>query len=153
MDKFGHVIWGGITVKHRQLMLFGTLCALVILGALAGITTPQKVRSQEAFHQAELAGDALFHSSGLGTNGLSCDNCHVDGGRFSHQVGGRRIPSLVDAKSMFPEARPDGQVRTLESQINLCITRALKGRPLPANSRRLGQLDLYIRHLSRFHER
>ncbi|NMP23752.1 c-type cytochrome [Sulfobacillus harzensis] len=140
-------------MKHPKTVLFLSLCALLVGGALIGITTPQQVQARQSLRDAELSGDALFHSSRLGTNGLSCDTCHVDGGRFSHQLGDRRIPGLVGAKTLFPEAQANGQVRTLEAQINLCITHALKGRPLPANSRKLALLDLYIRHLSRFHER
>lgn len=140
-------------MKHPTIMLFFTLCAVLMMGALTGITTPQKVAAKEALHHAEHTGDVLFHSPHLGANGLACDTCHVDGGRFSHRWGPRRIPSLVGAKTLFPKATTQDQVRTLEAQINLCIVHELKGRALPASSRKLALLDLYIRHLSRFHER
>lgn len=140
-------------IQHPKLMLFASLCALVTAGIALGITTPQAAQAKVELHTAEHAGDALFHSAKLGTNGLTCDTCHVDGGRFSHRLGARRIPSLVGAKTLFPEPEANGQVRTLEQQINLCIKRGLQGKSLPQDSRKLALLDLYIRNLSRFHER
>ncbi len=140
-------------MPHLKQVLFFSLCGLVAVGVLTGVTTPQAVQAKIALRSAEHRGDMLFHSSRLGTNGLSCDNCHVDGGRFSHRLAARRIPSLVGAKSLFPVVSSNGQVRTLEEQINLCIMRGLQGKPLAPESRQLSLLDLYIRHLSRFHER
>lgn len=140
-------------MRHVKPILFLSLCGFLGVGALSGITTPRIVQAHIAQYAAEHQGDVLFHFRNLGTNGLSCDSCHVDGGRFSHRLGPHRIPSLVEAKALFPQAETNGQVRTLETQINLCLVHAMNGHPLSSDSRQLGLLDLYLRHLSRFHER
>lgn len=132
---------------------FFTLCGLVAVGVTTGITTPSQLQAKMSLRAAETTSDQLFHSVKLGSDGLSCNSCHVDGGRFSHRLGARRIPSLVWAKDAFPAVRPGGQVVTLEEQIDDCIVHAMKGKPLPMNSQKLALLDVYIRRLSRFHER
>jgi cytochrome c len=84
---------------------------------------------------------------------LTCDTCHVDGGRFSHRLGSQRIPSLITVQRAFPLIKTNGQVVTLENQINLCLTHRMDGPGLASTSPKLALLDLYLRHLSRFHER
>ena len=133
--------------------IFLTLSVLTALGITSGVTTPTQYQAAMSLRQAERDGQALFHSTQLGTNGLSCDSCHVDGGRFSHRLKGQRIPSLVKAKAMFPAINPSGNVTTLGAQINQCIIHNLHGNRLSLTSRKLGLFDLYLRHLSRFHER
>jgi len=140
-------------MQRLKMAVIAVLSGLVIAGVSSGITTPQAVQAKVALREAEIQADRLFHSPKLGTNGQSCDNCHVDGGRFSHRLGNHRIPSLVDAKDLFPQVHTTGQVNTLETEINHCIVRQLDGHPLPESSRTLALLDLYLRHLSRFHER
>jgi cytochrome c len=138
--------------RLRWLALAG-LCAITALGIANGVTTPTQYQTRLSVRQAERDGDALFHSPALGTNAATCDTCHVDGGRFSHRIGDVRLPSLVGAKHLFPTVDPQGRVTTLEAQINQCIVREMRGRPLSPSGRRMGLLDLYLRHLSRFHER
>lgn len=137
-------------VKWFTLVL---LCGITTVGVAAGVTTPVQYQMRMSLRQAELDGDALFHSPALSTNGQTCDTCHIDGGRFSHRLGSRRLPSLVGAKRAFPDVNSEGEVTTLENQINQCIVQQLHGSALAPKSRRLGLLDLYVRHLSRFHER
>lgn len=133
--------------------MFLALVGITGAGIASGVTTPSRYQATVSLREAELDGKALFHSTALGTNGLSCDSCHVDGGRFSHKLGAHRIPSLVRAQRAFPAVDAGGNIHTLESQIDQCIVHNLEGKPLPPQSRRLGLLDLYIRHLSHFHER
>lgn len=130
-----------------------TLGGVLVVGIATGITTPTRYEARITLRQAEVDADALFHSTVLGHNGLSCDSCHIDGGRFSHRLGQRRLPSLVSTKDAFPVVDTEGEVTTLETQINQCLVRYMKGKPLSPTSNKMGLLDLYLRHLSRFHER
>ncbi|MCY0899755.1 MAG: hypothetical protein OWU33_12645 [Firmicutes bacterium] len=129
------------------------LIVLVALSIARGVTTPAQLNANQRLRAAEAYGDHLFHSPSLGANHRSCDSCHIDGGRFSHRLGSRRIPSLIGAKTQFPLVQANGHVETLEAEINACLVHFMRGQPLPPTSRRLAVLDLYIRHLSRFHER
>ena len=129
------------------------LSGLIAVGIATGITTPTQYHAQMQLRQAEHRGDVLFHSQALGMNGLSCDTCHVDGGRFSHRLGLQRIPSLVQAKRAFPLVTANREIVTLEDQINLCLMHHMEGHALSPESPKLALLDLYLRHLSRFHER
>lgn len=140
-------------MRVAKWMLFASLCSIAGIGVAAGISTPSQVQAHVELRRAEYAGRNLFHSPDLGSHGISCDNCHVDGGRFSHRLGNHRLPSLVSIKNAFPMVSSNGQITTLESQINQCLVHRMNGRPLPASSRRMALLELYIRHLSHFHER
>jgi cytochrome c len=129
------------------------LGGLVLVGWTFGVTTPAQYRAQLRLSNAEQKGDRLFHSAALGQDGLSCADCHIDSGRFSHHWDGQKIPALAIARREFPRVDAHGHVITLETQINQCLIRYLKGKPLAPSSNRLGLLDLYLRHLSRFHAR
>ncbi|MCY0879374.1 MAG: hypothetical protein OWU84_10595 [Firmicutes bacterium] len=129
------------------------LACLVIYSCATGITTPQTVTAVHRLRAAEARGDRLFHDPNLGTNHRSCNSCHTDGGRFSHRLGLHRIPSLVGVKTAYPRVTAKGRIQTLEAQINDCLVERMHGHPLSATSPQLALLDLYLRHLSRFHER
>lgn len=140
-------------MTRLQGILIGVLGSVAAIGLAFGITTPSAVQAKTELREVEFQGDRLFHSPRLGSTSYSCNDCHVDGGRFSHHLGAHRIPSLVSTKNQFPRTDASGQVTTLEDAINQCITANLHGRALPQSSQKLALLDLYLRHLTRFHER
>lgn len=132
------------------------VAVVVLVGSVTllgiGLSTgrsPNDMTRALALRHAEQLGRAWFGNPRLGTNGLSCQSCHQDGGRFSAMESGRRIPALVGVQHEFPRVT-GRQVKTLEDTINLCIVRHLGGRPLPVGSQRLALIDLYLCHLHRF---
>jgi len=70
-------------------------------------------------------GKALFESAKLGTNGKSCATCHPGG-------------SKLEWPATFPEEK-------LAEAVNTCISKALKGKPLPVESTELKSLVRYIK--------
>lgn len=72
-------------------------------------------------------GKTLFNDAALGgsANPASCNTCHPDG-RKLEQAGG---------------------LENLKDMINSCITRALHGKPLDADSPEMESLVLYIQSL------
>jgi thiosulfate dehydrogenase len=86
--------------------------------------------------KAELAraitqGHDLFHSSKLGTNGISCDMCHPN------------------ASNTHPETYPKFQtqlkkVALLRDMINWCIENPLEGKKLPDDDPQMKALEAYI---------
>jgi thiosulfate dehydrogenase len=78
-------------------------------------------------------GEKLFHSSQLGKNQVSCDQCHPN------------------ASNTHPETYPKfqkqlGKVSKLFEMINWCIQNPLEGDPLAAEDPRMIALEAYIAH-------
>lgn len=73
------------------------------------------------------AGEKLFQSTALGSNGKSCKSCHAQGAG---------LENLNDYDS-----------EVLRGLINICVEDALKGSPFPAGAQELKDLEEYIRRL------
>ena len=76
-------------------------------------------------------GEKLFHSPDLGTNKVSCDQCHPN------------------AANTHPETYPKfqqqiGRVINLSEMINWCIRNPLEGEPLPLDDARMTALLSYM---------
>ncbi len=81
-------------------------------------------------------GDELFHSPKLGTNGLTCANCHPD--------------AAFTNPDTFPKFQPNvGEVATLRDMINWCIKIPLKGKMLAHDSEEMKALEAYIYYMYR----
>ncbi|MCL4468473.1 MAG: hypothetical protein M1591_06040 [Deltaproteobacteria bacterium] len=85
-------------------------------------------------------GKLLFNDPKLSgaTSGMSCNSCHPDGKGLS--AAGKK-------KTGFKN--PAGTFSTLPETINHCITMALKGKALKADSREMQDLIAYIRSLKK----
>jgi thiosulfate dehydrogenase len=91
---------------------------------------------EEAIWKAEYEklvreGDRLFHSSELGTNGISCDMCHPN------------------AANTHPETYPKFQTQLnrmalLRDMANWCIENPLEGKPLADDDPRMKALEAYM---------
>ena len=76
-------------------------------------------------------GYKLFHSSELGTNGISCDMCHPD------------------ASNTHPESYPKFQtqlkkVALLRDMVNWCIENPLEGKKLADDDEKMKSIEAYI---------
>ncbi len=91
-------------------------------------------------------GETLFRDATLSPIRSSCDTCHLGAGTLSSFHDGVVIPSLLGAASGYPKM-VQGQVVTLDGQINHCIT-AMGGKALRVNSQELRELNLYLHWLS-----
>lgn len=75
-------------------------------------------------------GDRLWHSPELGTNGLTCGNCHPDAANSNPHT--------------FPKFQTNaGDVITLREMINWCIKVPLEGKELPHDSPKMKALEAY----------
>lgn len=94
--------------------------------------TKEDLKKREAeFMSVVKKGDALFHSSKLGKNTVSCDMCHPN------------------ASNTHPETYPKfqkqlGKVVGLRDMINWCIQNPLEGQTLKADDPRMIALEAYI---------
>jgi len=116
-------------------MLIGVTVAVALVlkpASRADDFTKQDVeRYTKEFMTVVKEGDKLFHSSTLGKNKVSCDQCHPN------------------AANTHPETYPKfqkqlGRVITLSEMINWCLRNPLEGDPLPADDPRMVALLAYI---------
>ena len=123
------------TKKLFGMMLIGLIVAAVLTlrpSSRADDFTKQDVeRWTKEFMTVVKEGDKLFHSSTLGKNKVSCDQCHPN------------------AANTHPETYPKfqkqlGRVITLSEMINWCLRNPLEGDPLPADDPRMVALLAYI---------
>jgi len=123
------------TKKLFGMMLIGLIAAAVLTlrpSSQADDFTKQDVdRWTKEFMTVVKEGDKLFHSSTLGKNKVSCDQCHPN------------------AANTHPETYPKfqkqlGRVITLSEMINWCLRNPLEGDPLPADDPRMVALLAYI---------
>jgi thiosulfate dehydrogenase len=94
-------------------------------------TKEDVVRYTKEFMTVVKEGERLFHSSTLGKNKVSCDQCHPN------------------AANTHPETYPKfqkqiGRVITLFEMVNWCLRNPLEGEPLAADDPRMVALLSYI---------
>ncbi len=91
-------------------------------------------------------GRKLFKDSSLGTNGKSCNSCHINMGRSYKKgpMGAMNFFSREKYPRYFMMAK---RVMSLDQIINTCVKMALKGKPLKWNDPKLTALNAYISSL------
>lgn len=87
-----------------------------------------------------LANDENMRFAG---NNLSCNNCHLNGGR---KIGSG---SFVGVYNRFPQFRGrENKIGTLEERINGCMERSMSGRKMPEDSEEMQAIIAYMKWLS-----
>ena len=104
------------------------------LPAQADEFTPEDLKRWEQEFMAVVdEGEKLFHSSQLGKNQVSCDQCHPNGANTHPET--------------YPKFQKQlGRVIELFEMINWCIENPLEGDPLVADDPRMIALEAYIHH-------
>lgn len=96
-----------------------------------------KVGRDIFLHTGEYAGQYVG-------NGLSCSNCHLDGGRLAHSA------PLWAAWVKYPAYRNKNKmVNTMEERIQGCFTYSMNGTPPAADSRELKAIMSYAYWLAK----
>ncbi|PRZ22146.1 c-type cytochrome [Flavobacterium granuli] len=76
------------------------------------------------------------------TNGMNCNNCHLDAGT---KPWGNNYGSVY---SMYPKMRArSGQVENLYKRVNDCMERSLNGQPLKEDEREMKAMIAYIEYI------
>ncbi len=76
------------------------------------------------------------------TNGMNCQNCHLDAGT---RPWGNNYGAVW---SNYPKFRTrSGSIETVEKRINDCFERSLNGKPLPEDSKEMKAIVAYMRWL------
>ncbi|UCF79245.1 MAG: c-type cytochrome [Candidatus Eiseniibacteriota bacterium] len=99
---------------------------------------------------AELAksvknGKVLFGDESLGTNGMTCNSCHAEGGTKDGKMGEMVIPAFDNLAAKYPKYfKMAEKVMTLSQVNNACIVMAMKGKPLSWDDQKLADLTAYV---------
>lgn len=78
------------------------------------------------------------------TNGMNCQNCHLDAGT---KVWGNNYGSVF---STYPKYRPrSGKEEDIYKRINDCFERSLNGKALALNSKEMQAIKAYIEYVGK----
>ena len=129
-------------MKDMKKLLFGVMLIGVIIAVAlvmkpasrADEFTKQDVeRYTKEFMTVVKEGDRLFHSSTLGKNKVSCDQCHPNGANTHPET--------------YPKFQKQlGRVISLFEMVNFCIRNPLEGDPLAADDPKMVALLAYMTH-------
>jgi cytochrome c len=103
-----------------------------------------KMTPETAMKAAITNGKALFSDESLGTNGKTCNDCHMAGGTMEGKMGKMVIKPFHEVNEKYPMYwMMAGKVMTLDQVINWCIMTPLEGEPLKWDDQRLADLAAY----------
>ncbi|MFQ6093094.1 MAG: hypothetical protein ACE5OR_10510 [bacterium] len=138
--------------------LFALCLVFVLVLALWAFSQEKKgqMKGQKmltpAQQQAELAkvvekGKALFYDKELGTSGMTCNSCHLEGGTKTNpmKMKGMTMDAFDNLGAQYPKYFPMAmKVMTLDQVINFCVVNPLKGKPLTLDDPKLTALTTYV---------
>ena len=126
-------------MRKRKFFSSACLAGLIGFGFLAisfsiqadDFTEADLKRWNQEFMSVVMEGEKLFHNGELGTNKVSCDQCHPN------------------AANTHPETYPKfqqqiGRVITLSEMVNWCIQQPLEGQALSLDDPKMVALLSYI---------
>lgn len=124
------------------------VCVLLLIGAFSGAQEKKMMKEADPEHELEMSverGKGLFMDASLGTTGMSCNSCHVEGGMKAGAMGDKEIPPFAHTAKKYPRwFAMAGRVMTLDQVINWCIMKPMEGAPLAWDDQRLTDLAAYV---------
>jgi cytochrome c len=133
-------------MKRVALLMFVAVIALAFVVAYGQKEKEaEKMMSpEEAMKASIMNGKALFSDAGLGTNGKTCNDCHMAGGTMEGTMGKMVIKPFHEVNEKYPMYwMMANKVMTLDQVINWCIMTPLQGEPLKWDDQRLADLAAY----------
>lgn len=89
-------------------------------------------------------GKKLFNDTTLGTSGMTCNSCHMEGGTKAGKMGDMSIPPFDNIAPKYPKYfMMAKKVTTLDQVVNFCIVNPLKGEALAWDDPKLTDLTAY----------
>lgn len=91
-------------------------------------------------------GKKLFNDASLGTNGMSCNTCHLNGGATEGmKMGGKALKVFDKLGCEYPKYFAGAKkVMTLDQVNDWCIVVPMKGTALAWDDQRLTDLTAYV---------
>ena len=121
--------------KAKQLLMVVVLSAVSMVWSSFAypddFTKEDLKRWEQEFMAVVNRGDELFHSSALGSNTVSCGQCHPNGANTHPET--------------YPKFQKQiGKVVSLSEMINWCLQHPLEGKPLAVDDPKMTALQAYI---------
>jgi cytochrome c len=126
-----------------------TLIALLLAFFAYACAQKEEEKKMEADPAAELAksvenGKKLFSDKELGTSGLTCNSCHMEGGTKEGKMEDMVIPAWDNLAPKYPKYfKMAERVYTLDQVVNFCIVNPLAGKALAWDDQKLTDLTAY----------
>ncbi len=90
-------------------------------------------------------GQTLFSDTTLGTSGMSCNSCHMEGGTKAGKMTGMTTSPFDNLAAKYPKYFTMGKrVMTLDQVVIFCIVNPLKGKPPAWDDQKLTDLTAYV---------
>jgi cytochrome c len=132
-------------MKRVALLVFVVAIALAFVVAYAQKEKEaEKMSPEDAMKASVMRGKDLFSDPSLGTNGKTCNDCHVAGGTKEGAMGKMVVKPFHEVNEKYPMYwMMAGKVMTMDQVINWCILTPLQGEPLKWDDPRLTDLASY----------
>jgi cytochrome c len=124
---------------------------VILLGVFIFAYAQKEIEKKEKVDpKAELAksvenGKKLFSDASLGTNGMSCNSCHIEGGTKDTKMGEMDIEAFDNLGAEYPQYFGLAKrVMTLDQANNWCIVYPMKGKALAWDDPKLTDLTAYV---------
>lgn len=125
------------------------LCMLLIVFGTLSIAQEKKAEMKgdpgNELKQSIENGKGLFMDASLGTTGMSCNSCHIEGGMKAGKMGDMEIPPFTHVAKKYPGYfKMAKKIMTLDQVINWCILTPMEGTPLAWDDQRMADLAAYV---------
>ena len=126
----------------RGAVLISILLLVAVALSFAG---EKETDPKQEMKQSFMRGKELFMDTSLGTNGMSCNSCHAEGGTKAGKMGDMEIPPFEHVGKKYPMYfKMAGKVMTLDQVVNFCVTTPMEGKALAWDDQRMADLVAYI---------
>lgn len=132
-------------MKRVAILVFVLAVAMVFVVAYAQKEKEgEKMSPEEAMQASIMRGKDLFGDASLGTNGKTCNDCHMAGGTKEGKMGKMVVKPFYEVNEKYPMYwTMADKVMTLDQVINWCILTPLQGEPLKWDDQKLTDLAAY----------
>jgi len=90
-------------------------------------------------------GKKLFNDKSLGTSGMTCNSCHMEGGTKEGKMGDMVVPAWDNLAAKYPKYfMMAKRVMTLDQVVQFCVVNPLKGKALAWDDQKLTDLTAYV---------
>ena len=104
-----------------------------------------KVDPMAELQKSVARGKVLFSDTTLGTSGLTCNSCHMEGGTKEGKMEDMTLAAFDNLGAKYPKFFKMGnRVMTLDQVVIFCIVNPLKGKPPAWDDQKLTDLTAYV---------
>ena len=136
-------------MKKLTTLIFVVLFLGLIIFAYAqkeAVKTMAEVNPAAELAKSIENGKKLFSDTSLGTSGMTCNSCHLEGGTTEGmKMGDMALPAFNSLGAKYPKyIETVKRVITLDQAVNFCIVKPLKGKALAWDDQKLTDLTAYV---------